>query len=142
MASKKTKASSRLSLPWERGDSVLYAVLSGRRIWPLFVAMAFGLVLLAAYYVETRRSDLRSTRATLYEVQRATHAFVRGIGRCPHSAEELIHPPKSGMRYLAFAPVDAWGRGLRLRCSTGAQTAVEVMSAGPSGSFLTDDNVM
>lgn len=142
MASKKAKASSRLSLPWERGDSVLYSVLSGRRIWPLFVAIGAAFVLLAAYSVETRRSDLLATRATLAEVQRATQAFVRGIGRCPHSAEELIHPPKSGMRYLAYAPIDAWGHGLRLRCSVGAQTEIEVMSAGPSGSFLTDDNVM
>jgi hypothetical protein len=120
----------------------MYAVLSGRRIWPLFVAAFLVVVLLAAYSVETRRSDLLATRATLLEVRRATQAFVRGIGRCPHSAEELIHPPKSGTRYLAFAPVDAWGRGLRLRCSVGAQAEIEVMSAGPSGSFLIDDNVM
>jgi hypothetical protein len=39
-------------------------------------------------------------------------------------------------------PTDAWGRALLLRCSTGERTEIEVLSAGPSGSFLDDDNVM
>ena len=131
-----------MALPWERADSLLYAMVLGRRVWPLLGVASFVLLLGLAYWVESRRSDLVATRATLAEVERATHAFVRGIGRCPHSTEELVHPPKSGMRYLAFAPVDAWGRPLRLSCEAGEAISIEAMSAGPSGSFLTDDNVM
>ena len=142
MAKKKTKSSTRLSLPWERADSILYAVVSGRRVWPLLLMTTATLVLALAYWVENQRGNLLSTRATLAEVERATHAVVHGIGRCPHSTEELVHPPKSGTRYLAFAPVDAWGNPLRLSCALGEQSVIEVMSAGPSGSFLTDDNVM
>jgi hypothetical protein len=78
----------------------------------------------------------------LVEVERATRAFVRDLGRCPQDTNELVHPPKSGRHYLSEPPFDAWGRAPHVRCLGGERTVIEVVSAGPSGSFLDDDNVM
>ncbi|MET0340724.1 MAG: type II secretion system protein GspG [Polyangiales bacterium] len=139
---KHTKRVARLPLPWERGSRPLRAPLSGRRLLPLFAAAA-GLALLYATYVAgDRRADLSATRATLAEVDAATRAFVGDLGRCPEDTSELVHPPKSGLHYLTEPPLDAWGRAPQLRCTAGEHTEVEVLSAGPSGSFLDDDNVM
>jgi hypothetical protein len=142
VATKKKKRSARLPLPWERADSPFRALFSGRRYLPL-LAFAVVLGLLAgASFLGARRADLRATRATLHEVERATRAFVFDIGRCPRNAAELVHPPRSGVHYLREAPVDAWSRPVLLRCTAGEHTDVEVFSAGPSGSFLDDDNVI
>jgi hypothetical protein len=43
---------------------------------------------------------------------------------------------------LHDTPTDAWGRPVLLHCASGEHTEVEVYSAGPSGSFLDDDNVI
>jgi hypothetical protein len=99
-------------------------------------------VLSGAHWLGARRADLRATRAMLHEVSEATRAFVSDIGRCPRNPSELVHPPRSGVHYLHDTPTDAWGRPVLLRCSTGQHTEVEVLSAGPSGSFLDDDNVI
>jgi hypothetical protein len=142
MAVRKAKRSARLPLPWERGSGSLASMLSGRRFFPLLVP-CLGLGFLAgAHWLGTRHADLSATRATLHEVERATRAFVSDIGRCPRNASELAHPPRSGVHYLREAPIDAWGRPLMLRCSTEPHTEVEAISAGPSGSFLDEDNVI
>ncbi len=142
MAKRKKTPDTRLALPWEHGENPIFALFSGRRVWPLVTLLALLLGSAIAFVMGGRRSDLLSTRATLSEVGRATRAFVRDMGRCPRATSELVHPPKSGVQYLAEIPVDAWGRSLYFRCSYGEHAELEVVSAGPSGSFLDDDNVM
>jgi hypothetical protein len=139
------KRGPRLALPWEREDSPYRRLLSGRRLWPFLAsAIAFGL-LLGANWLGGRRADVRSTRAVLGEVESATRAFVADIGRCPHNARELVHPPRSGVHYLSEPPVDAWGRAVHLRCvqpDVNHGVEIEATSAGVSGSFLDDDNIL
>lgn len=136
------KRSSRLPLPWESSRSPLRGMLSRRRALPwLGAALLLGL-LAATYTLGGRRAKVRATRAMLVEVSRATHAFVRDLGRCPQDISELVHPPKSGRHYLSEPPVDAWGRAPHVRCTGGEHPQIEVLSAGPNGSFLDDDNVM
>ncbi len=142
MVRRKKTQDSRLSLPWEHGESVLSVLFSGRRIWPLLSLIALVTGTAGASVLGEKRSDILYTRATLSEVARATHEFVRDVGRCPRGLPELVHPPKSGVQYLHESPKDAWGRSLYFRCSEGEHAQIEVVSAGPSGSFLDDDNVM
>jgi hypothetical protein len=142
MAVRKAKRTPRLPLPWERESGSLAGLFSGRRFVPLLMLAALLGLVAGAHWLGTRRANLSATRATLHEVERATRAFVSDIGRCPRNASELAHPPRSGVHYLREAPVDAWGHPVMLRCTTGEHTEVEVLSAGPSGSFLDDDNVI
>lgn len=132
----------RLALPWERARQPFRLFLSRRRFLPVLAVMVVGGFLTAAYTLGGRRADVRSTRATLAEVERATRAFRADLGRCPEDVSELVHPPKSGTHYLSEPPLDAWNRAPQLRCVSGEQTEIEVLSAGPNGSFLDDDNVM
>jgi len=139
---RKKTPDTRLALPWEHGENPLLGLFSGRRVWPLFTLLALLVSTGLAFVMGGKRADLLSTRATLSEVERAAREFVRDMGRCPRAVAELVHPPKSGVQYLSQAPVDAWGRSLYFRCSYGEHAELEVVSAGPSGSFLDDDNVM
>lgn len=142
MARRKKSQDTRLSLPWEHGENALSALVSGRRVWPLLTLLTVIGCTVGAFILGGRRADLLTTRAMLAEVERAAHAFVRDVGRCPRGAAELVHPPKTGVQYLMEIPRDAWGRSLYFRCSEGEHAEIEVVSAGPSGSFLDDDNVM
>lgn len=142
MARRTRKRVSRLPLPWERGNTSYRALFSGRRLVPLAVLTGVGALLYGAYWLGGRRADVRATRAALAEVFEATEAFVRDVGRCPRNINELVHPPRSGTHYLSEMPTDAWGRGLYVRCEGDNPPRIEVLSAGPSGSFLNDDNIM
>lgn len=136
------KRLARLPLPWERTKRPLRTPVSGRRLVPLLGVVALVGLSIATYVLGDRRADVRATRAMLAEVERATRAFVSDLGRCPEDTSELVHPPKSGLTYLSEAPLDAWGRKPHLRCASGEHPSIEVLSAGPSGSFLDDDNVL
>lgn len=167
MAARRIKRSARLPLPWERENSPFRSLFSGRRFFPLLVLLAIAGVLAGAHWLGARRADIRATRATLHEVSEAARAFVSDIGRCPRNPGELVHPPRSGVHYLHDTPTDAWGHPVLLRCSIevssagtgsdassagspslaqsprpGEHTQVEVWSAGPSGSFFDDDNLI
>ena len=145
MARRTKKRGSRLLLPWEREDSPYRTLLTGRRLWPILIATVAAALLLGAHFLGGRHADLRFTRATLNEVEQATRAFTRDIGRCPHNARELVHPPRSGVHYLSEPPLDAWGRGVHLSCRLHEGTTrpdIEAISAGPSGSFLDEDNIL
>lgn len=137
-----SKRNARLALPWERAHRPLRLFVSRRRFLPVlgFVALA-GLVV-TTYRLGQQRADVRATRAMLAEVEAATRTFIAELGRCPQDASELVHPPRSGTHYLSQPPLDAWGRAPHLRCEPGEHAQIEVLSAGPSGSFLDDDNVM
>jgi hypothetical protein len=65
------------------------------------------------------------------------------MGRCPRSTFELVHPPKTGAHYLDAVPTDGWGRPLHIRCPGYDKRDVAlIVSAGPSGSLLADDNLL
>ncbi len=142
MAMRPRKRTSRLPLPWEREDSIFRSLFSGRRVLPFVVLFTTAATLGGAYWFGGRRADILATRATLNEVSSAAEAFVRDIGRCPRTLNELVHPPRSGVHYLHELPLDSWGQGLYLRCEGGATPEIEVLSAGPSGSFLDEDNLL
>ncbi|MCA9580235.1 MAG: type II secretion system protein GspG [Myxococcales bacterium] len=88
------------------------------------------------------RAHMRETRANIESAHRAVQAFRDAEGRCPRSLQELLAPPTPGVRFLRDIPRDGWGHTLRVRCpSSDGVGAADVLSAGPSGSFLVDDNV-
>lgn len=145
MARRTKKRGQRLLLPWEREDSPYRTLLSGRRLWPIAIASLAGALLAGAHHLGGRRANVLYTRATLNEVEEASRAFARDLGRCPHNARELVHPPRSGVHYLSEPPLDAWGHAIHLSCrqKEGSEHAeIEATSAGPSGSFFNADNVL
>ena len=131
-----------VSLPWERRGAWVSGLVRGRR-WKLMLAS--GVVLLGLLFVARsaeQRQRVRETRAAIAEVKRSVAAFRADLGRCPHTLHELMHPPRSGHRYLRQIPLDGWGRAFWVRCPGRYDPdGVDVVSAGPSGSFLVDDNL-
>ena len=129
-------------LPWERENAWLRELVSGRRWRTVFSALCVLALLSFAYRAAERRARVRTTRAAIADARRAVESFVTEMGRCPRSTVELVHPPKTGAHYLNSVPTDGWGNTLYIRCQgRGSHDVAEVISAGPSGSFLDDDNV-
>lgn len=131
-----------IRLPWEHG-SFRFGVFSRRRVG---VVVAGCLAIGGAIFVWRTGDEherTAETRATIGEVQRAVARFRAEVGRCPRSTLELVHPPRSATRYLREVPADGWGHPLFVRCpGSGGEDDVDVVSAGPSGDFQTDDNVI
>lgn len=131
-----------IALPWERSGTWLRELITGRR-WKviLLVTLAVGALLLVARSADQRQRE-RETRAAISEIKRGIAAFRAELGRCPQNLHELLHPPRSGRRYLRHIPVDGWGRALWVRCPGRYDPdGADVVSAGPSGSYLEDDNL-
>lgn len=140
---RKRRSGSAVLLPWERRKAVLASLFSMRRWRGLLLASVAGLFLTASWQVADHKNRVRTTRASIADVQRAVAAFRAEMGRCPRSKTELVHPPRGGARYLTEVPSDAWGHELFVRCpSPEDPSTAEVVSAGPSGSFSIDDNIM
>lgn len=117
-------------------------LLAGRR-WKVLLLLGIGAGVLFLVGSSAQRAErVRDTRAASARIKRAISAFRADLGRCPHSLEELVHPPRSGRRYLHEIPVDGWGRPFFVRCPGRYDPEdADVISAGPSGSFLEDDNI-
>lgn len=129
-------------LPWERENAWLGELLSGRRWRTLLLSVLVLCMIAFAFRAADRRVRTRATRAAIAEARRAVSSFVAELGRCPHSAVELVHPPKSGAHYLDELPVDGWGRPLYIRCpGSDPKDVAEIIARGPSGSFLADDTI-
>ena len=128
----------KITLPWER-QSAWSRVKRVRRRW-LVVAIVIGVLGFSFVRYAIHRTAVTQTRVTIDLTRRATLNFLRDVGRCPRSTLELVHPPELAGKYLDRIPRDAWNRQLRVRCP-GRSQQVDVISAGPSGSFLTNDNV-
>lgn len=142
MPRSKNRRGARLPLPWERAQQPFRLFMSRRRFVPVLLVLLLGAFSYTAYSLGGERANVRETRATLAEVERATRAFLADLGRCPEDVNELVHPPRSGTHYLSEPPLDAWNRAPYVRCVSGERDQIEVLSAGPNGSFLDDDNVM
>ncbi len=141
MARTKSRTS-QVTLPWEPRAGLVRDVLSGRRI--RYVPVVLGIVLVVGLVVQhaMANGDVRHTRDVIDQTHRAIAQFRADMGRCPSTIRELVHPPRTGAHYLDEEPVDAWGHALWVRCPGRYDPDGEdVVSAGPSGSFLSDSTV-
>ncbi|MEM9191092.1 MAG: type II secretion system protein GspG [Myxococcota bacterium] len=131
-----------LSLPWERRGAWFRGLVAGPRWKVALLAIGVVAIVVVLFQAADRHGRYRTTRAAIAEVQRAISEFRHDLGRCPRSTVELLHPPRSGTRYLRDMPDDGWGQQLFVRCpARHDEFSAEVVSAGPSGSFFVDDNV-
>lgn len=131
-----------LTLPWERRGAWFRGILAGPRWKVALLLIGISGSVWVLWRAADRHSRYRATRAAISEVQRAVREFRNDVGRCPRSTVELLHPPRSGTRYLRDMPDDGWGRQLWVRCpARHDEFGADVVSAGPSGSFFVDDNV-
>ena len=143
MNTRRRRNSGTVPLPWEGRHAWLAQLFSLRRVRPLLIAALVVTLLVAAYDMAVQRSRVRESRAAIAEVRRAIAAFRAELDRCPRSTVELVHPPKAGAQYLDELPRDGWGRELLVRCpGTINSQSADVVSAGESGSFAIDDNIM
>jgi hypothetical protein len=87
------------------------------------------------------RVRVRNTEVAIEQVKQAIARFRADVGRCPSSEAELLHPPLAQKHYLDVIPRDGWERPLIIRCPGFFTDEADVVSAGPSGSPLKDDNI-
>lgn len=138
----KSRQRTTLLLPWEHRSRWLQGSFTRSRVQSALIVAIVVAGLCVLYAVCMRHVRQRESRIAIDQVHRAIAAFRRDVHRCPNTTDELIHPPTPGRRYLQELPVDGWGNPLYVRCPGRFDSdQPEVLSAGPSGSFLTDDNV-
>ena len=143
MSTRRKRTARNVPLPWEGRHAWIAQLFSLRRVRPLLIAGAIVTAIIAAYDMAVQRSRVRESRAAIAEVRRAIAAFRAELDRCPRSTVELVHPPKAGAQYLDELPRDGWGHELLVRCpGTINPQSADVLSAGASGSFSVDDNIM
>ena len=115
--------------PWERRRGVFG--LLGRARTKLVAVVIVGLI--AVLWIrarEERAAGVRATRAAIDDATRAVWSYrADHPGACPRDLGELA---RAG--YAREAPIDAWGRPLRLVCP-GRRDArgFEISSDGPDG---------
>lgn len=115
--------------PWERGGGIL----RGRglaRAKLVFAALGITLALGFLGARERRKTGIRSTEATIGVVRAAIDAYRADHERkCPTTLDVL-----KTEQYLGIAPVDAWGRPLRLFCPGRKDSeGYDLTSDGPDG---------
>ena len=130
-----------MSLPWERRGGRLRGILRNTR-WQALLALVALAVLTTGFTRYARhRVRVRDTQVAIAHVKQAIDRFRTDVWRCPRSDTELLHPPLSQKHYLDSIPKDGWGRPLSIRCQGYFEQEAEVISAGPSGSLVKDDNI-
>jgi len=130
-----------MSLPWERRGGRWRGIVKDTR-WQALVGIALLVALTIGFTRYGRhRVRVRNTQVAIAQVKQAIDRFRADVGRCPRSDTELLHPPLSQKRYLDSIPRDGWGRPLSIDCPGYFEEEAEVISAGPSGSLLKDDNI-
>jgi len=139
MAKRRTRE--RVSLPWERRGGRLRGALHNTRWQALLGAVLLVALLLGFARYAEHRIRVRNTRVAIAQVKQAIDRFRTDVGRCPSTNTELLHPPLSQKHYLDSMPTDGWDRPLRIRCPGHFADEADVISAGPSGSLLEDDNI-
>ncbi|MBX3270700.1 MAG: type II secretion system protein GspG [Sandaracinaceae bacterium] len=140
MANRRRRPS--IALPWERQGAWLRTLLAGRRWRLALVAAVIVAAVVSMASAADERQRTRETRAAIAEIKRSIATFRADFGRCPQSLHELLHPPESRRRYLRHVPVDGWGRAFWVECPGRYDPDdADVVSAGPSGDFLNDDNL-
>jgi type II secretory pathway pseudopilin PulG len=130
-----------MSLPWERRGGRWRGIVKDTR-WQALLGIALLVVLTIGFTRYARyRVRVRDTQVAIAQVKQAIDRFRADVGRCPRSDTELLHPPLSQKHYLDSIPRDGWGRPLSIDCPGYFEEEAEVISAGPSGSLLKDDNI-
>lgn len=131
----------RIALPWERRGGRVRGIL-GSTQWQAVLAGLLGALVLVGFVRHTEhRVRVRDTRVAVAQVKQAIGRFRADVGRCPTSKAELVDPPLAQKHYLDALPSDGWGRPLHVRCPGYFEDEADVISAGPSGSLLEDDNI-
>ena len=131
----------RISLPWERRRGRLRGALGDTRWQAILTALVGVLLLLGFARHAERRVRVRDTRVAIAQVKQAIDRFRDDVGRCPSSSAELLQPPLAQKHYLDSLPPDGWNRPLHVKCPGYFGDEADVISAGPSGSLLKDDNI-
>jgi len=131
----------RISLPWESRRGRLSDLVRNPRWQALFGALLLLVGAVAFIRYTQHRIRVRDTVVAIAQVKTAVARFRTDLGRCPRSNAELLHPPRARARYLDHMPTDGWGRELTVRCPGYFEEEADVISAGPSGSLLKDDNI-
>ena len=132
-----------IPLPWEERGSALRRLVAGAR-WKLgLVIVVLAVTAFLIGRVANNRARIRTTRATIDEIHRALNDYRAATGQCPRSVTDLLRPARAGAHYLRSLPTDSWGKAILVRCPAPMDPqGAEVVSAGPSGSFFVDDNIM
>lgn len=126
---KRRPAERHIFFPWERRGGLLRRIRIDQ-LRPFLVLVGVVAVVLFIGMRERRASGVRRTRATILGVRESVDSFMADHdGGCP---------PKgmSGLgNYARFegAPMDAWGKPLRLTCPGRDQARYELSSDGPDG---------
>lgn len=141
MARRRQQPSS-VRLPWEDRRGIR-RFLERSRLSVVVALAVVGLLGLLVTRAAANRQRRSQTRATIGQVHRAVARFRADMGRCPRNITEMLHPPRGRMTYLhGGEPRDAWGNPILLTCpAPDDPDTEEVVSAGPSGDFLVDDNI-
>jgi len=131
-----------VSLPWEHRSAWFREFFRGAR-WRQLLGLSVAIFFVVGVWQNAAYNDrVRVTRLAIDEVTRAATAFREEVGRCPNAIRELTRPPRAVRRYLRRVPNDGWGRDLLIECpSRRDPESLSILSAGPSGSFLMDDNI-
>jgi len=131
-----------VSLPWEQRRAWVRDLFRGAR-WKQLLGIGVIIFVVVGVWQNAVHNDrVRVTRLAIDEVSQAAIAFRSEVGRCPETIQELTRPPRAVRRYLRRIPSDGWGRGLTIECPARQDPeSLAIISAGPSGSFLNDDNI-
>jgi type II secretory pathway pseudopilin PulG len=138
---RRRKKGNRISLPWERRGGRVRGALTNTPWQALGAAMVLLVLVLGFARYARHRVRVRDTRVAISQVKQAIDRFRTDVGRCPKTSTELLHPPLSQKHYLDSMPTDGWGRPLHILCPGHFEDDADVISAGPSGSLLEDDNI-
>ena len=114
--------------PWEKRGGILRRLKVHEARPFAFVALVLSVVVLIGMR-ERRDAGIRRTRASILNVRAAMDAYLaEHDGTCPAGFDALVNE-----RGTDSAPLDAWGRPLRLLCPGRDRARYDVSSNGPDG---------
>jgi general secretion pathway protein G len=122
-------AEPRVFFPWEKRRGVFGVIGRARARIVLLVVFA-GALVVVVHRREENAAAVRATRATLTTTSQAVSSYrADHSGACPKAMGDL-----AAGGYLQDAPVDAWGRPLRLVCPGRKDPlGFDLSSDGPDG---------
>ena len=129
MIFRRRRVESNVYLPWERKRGIVGRIARTRVRQVLVVG-----AVLASFFLLRRREEhsasIRATRASITTTYRQLAAFRSDHqGECPKQWSDLV-----AQGYARRAPIDAWGRPLRMVCpGRRDEHGVDVLSDGPDG---------